>query len=283
MKPPRPSTPRVQVPKTAQTQSEVGQLTPAITGKTRADFRVDEFKKLLQQKGYFFRWRKAILCPCLNRETVQTNPDCQTCDASGYFYLEPLQVQGVMTNLEKKKNIYRNLGEWLEGSAMLTIPPEYRPGFRDSFEMLHSVMTFNELIFKGNRRGIRSDLSDGFDVGRYRIVRVLHMMYYVKGRPVLLEQGVHFEITNKGWIHWLPPADAIPDGTVISLNYEFHPVWVVITHSHVIRDTLTKFKQPSDTVQALPLQVGVKLDYMTDIVSDTTSVLRASEVLDASD
>lgn len=277
MKPPKPTTihPTNEVAATARTADPSTQMPAGLLVKTRADFRVGEFRKLIQQKGYFFVWRKAILCACVNVETFQPRVDCRTCDMSGFFYIEPRFIQGTMTNLENQKNIYRNLGEWLEGSSMLTVEPEHRLGFKDSLEMRHSVMLFNEWIKKGNRHGVRSSLPVDHDVARYRIVRMLHMLCELDGQMVSLEEGIHFEITEQGWIKWLSRGKTIPNDTILSINYEFHPVWIVITHPHAIRDTVSKFKQPDFTVQSMPIQVTVKLDYL----AETERVLNTSDVL----
>lgn len=283
MKPPRPPRPTTGAPTDEIARTVVGadpstQLSTGRLIKTRADFRPEEFRKLIQQKGYYFVWRKAILCPCANPESQQPRVNCRICDSSGFIYVEPRVIQGVMMGLEKRKDIYRNLGEWLEGSAMVTVEPEHKLGFKDSLEMQHSLMAFNEWITKGNRRGIRADLPKGVDVARYRIARILHLLYEVDERPVALSEGVHFEITEQGWIRWLSPAAGIPDGTLFSINYEFHPIWLVITHPHSVRDTVSKYKRPDFTVQSLPIQATVKLDYLLDHVVDTSDVLSARGV-----
>ncbi len=169
-----------------------------------------------------------------------------------------------MTGLESKKGIYRNLGEWLDGSAVITTTAANRIGHRDSLTMQHSIMTFNEWIVKGNRHGIRSRLPANTDVCRYRIIKLLHMLYEMDEQPVAVQEGVHFKITKQGWIEWIGLGLNIPDKTNFSVHYEFHPVWVVINHPHAVRDTVVKVKQPTPTVRAMPLQVAVKLDYLLD-------------------
>lgn len=277
MKPPKPNTVSSSIPSTVTKPSQQTALSASELGKTRADFRVVEFRRIIQQKGYPLIWRKALLCPCVNKETEQARADCQTCDSSGFFYIEPLEIQGIMTGLEKKKDIYRNLGEWLEGSSMVTVEPEYRLGYRDSVEMVHSLMVFNEWITKGNRRGARHKLPENHDACRYKVVNVLHMLYErAENDYVLLERGVHFDVTKNGWIRWKGSALSIPDGTTFSVNYEFHPVWIVVTHPHSVRDTIIKFKQVNFTATALPLQAAVKLDYLIAGTSNTTEVTLAS-------
>jgi hypothetical protein len=278
VKPPKPTTVATvgNVPTTALKQDDYKAIPYDTLHKTRADFRTIEFLKLIQQKGYHLTWRKAILCPCVSPQTDQPRVDCPTCDSSGFFYVEPINIQGVMTGLELRKDVYRNLGEWLEGSSVVTTAPEVRLGYRDSVEMTHSVMTFNEWITKGNRRGIRSRMPDGQDVCRYRVVNMLHLVMDVNGVPLVLEQGTHFVINRSGWIQWTPQGDSlVDDGTVLSAHYEFHPVWIVVSHGHVVRDQVLKIKSPAPASTALPLQAAVKLDYLLDSKTLPSSAVTA--------
>jgi hypothetical protein len=181
-----------------------------------------------------------------------------------------------MTGLELRKDVYRNLGEWLEGSSVVTTMPEVRLSYRDSIEMVHSVMVFNEWITKGNRRGIRSRMPHGQDVCRYRVVTMLHLVMDVNGVPLVLENGTHFVINRSGWIQWTPQGDSlVDDGTVLSAHYEFHPVWIVVSHGHVVRDQVVKFRSPVPVSTALPLQAAVKLDYLLDSKTLPSSAVTA--------
>jgi hypothetical protein len=266
--PAKPKTAPSRVPKTAVSVKEQEVINDRARDKGRVDFRVDRFITAIRQKGYHLIWRKAIICPCQSAETEQPRVDCDSCDGSGFFYIEPLAIQGIMTNLEKKKDQYRHLGEWLEGTSQCTVEPLHRLGYRDSLQMVHSVMTFNEWITKNDRHGTRSRLPDNVDAARYRIVNALHLFIEdANGQPKQLEAGVWFDINKNGWIEWRGPGLDIPEGTLISVNYEFRPVWIVINHVHGVRDTITTLKESEATVQAMPVQAAVKLDYLT---SDTT-------------
>lgn len=236
--------------------------------KTRVDFREKEFIKAIRQKGYHVRWRKAMICVCINPETEQSRVRgaCDICDGSGYFYIDPHEIQAIMTGLTKSSDIYRKPGRWLQGQSQITVEPQYRIGYRDSIEMLDAVSTFNEWITKGNRRGIRSKLPTGVDAARYRIVRVTALFYASPDlTPVRLEESLHFKINGSGWIEWLPEGNKIADGTLFSIHYEFHPVYVVTSHPHALRDTVTSQKKAKPTVLNLPVQASVLLDYLLDV------------------
>jgi hypothetical protein len=277
VKPPKPTVGNGLLP-TALKQSDLSLVPQSQVMKGRVDLQPDKFSRIIQQVGYPLVWTKALLCPCVSPASEQARVDCKTCDSSGYFYVEPIEVQGIMTDLESKKGIYRNLGEWLTGTAVMTVNGDVRFGYRDRFAMVHSVMVFNEWIQKGNRRGIRSTLPVHVDACRYKIVRMLHLMWepVEDESPVALQQRLDFEVTDEGWIKWIGPGHNIPDGATLTAHYEFHPVWVVITSPHGLRDTVTRHKEPLPVAKSLPLRAAVKLDYLVD-----SKTLRSSGVLDA--
>lgn len=277
--PPRPPKPITEIPTKIPVTAlrQPPGLKASQLAKGRVDFKVDEFDKKIAQFGYHLVWRKALLCPCVSPETDQARIDCSICDSSGYFYIEPISVQAIMSGLESRKGIYRNLGEWLEGMSVITTKAEIRLGYRDSLASVHSVMVFNEWITKGNRKGPRVNLPVGHDVARYRILRMLHMFYEVDERPVLLEERIDYEITEDGWIHWLPTGNQkVPDKTLLTIHYEYHPVWIVISAPHGVRDTVTKRREPAPSAKALPIQAAVKLDYLIDSKTTRMTSVTAS-------
>lgn len=241
--------------------------------KTRADFRPEEFERMILQHGKYVTWRKAMLCPCENRDTGQPLLDCNDCDGSGYIYIDPHNIQAHMVSFDKNTRIYEKFGMWLAGNVMVTVMPQYRLGFRDSIEMRDAIMSFNELLKKGNRRGKRSKLPDNMDSARYRIDSVTRLAYIPTGGDsfVLLEPGHHFEVSSDGWIHWLAAGNStIPDGATYSVLYDFHPVFQVVSHPHATRDDVRGTKVPKDTAYALPIQAAAQLDYLIDINAPVT-------------
>lgn len=276
IKPPAPITKSdrtVDVPPTIQASDYVDN--PPAKGKTRADFRPQEFERVILQHGKYVVWRKALLCPCSNLNTGQAVLDCTSCDGSGFIYVDPVRIRAHMLSFDQSTKIYEKFGMWVEGNTMVTVMPKYRLAHRDSIEMEDSLMSFNELLKKGNRRGRRSKLPDGVDSGRYRMVNVTRLAYQADADSafLLLECGYHFEVSDEGWIKWLPPGNtAIPDGSMFSVLYDFHPVYQVVSFPHVTRDDVRGTKVPDDTAYSLPIQAAAKLDYLIDINSPPTPV-----------
>lgn len=250
--------------------------TPRQTSKTypdkrklRAEFKSEEFARAIAQHGKHVIWRKALLCPCFKEDLQQPDPNCARCDGSGYFYVDPIAIQAVILSVDQKMNMLERQGAWLSGRSMITVDADHRIGYRDSLQMRDSIMSFDEYLKKGNRRGIRAQLPAGKDSARYRIVNVTYLLYLDKANKVHeLKEKQHFVIDGNGWIEWLTAGNKlVADAAMVSIRYEYHPAYVIESHPHAIRDDFESKKTgASSQVTSLPLQAVALLDYL---VNDT--------------
>lgn len=235
-------------------------------GKTRADFREEEFTKAIHQHGKYVLWRKAMLCPCLNAESQSPAMSCDHCGGAGFVFVDPVDVRAIMMSFDKRTTIFERYGIWQEGSVQVTVEPQYRLGFRDSIEMRDAVIPFTELLVKGDRRGRRRLLPSGVDAARFRIVHVAKALYQDKAKKLhVLEEGADFEVTKEGWLRWLKAGARVPDGALVSLHYDLHPVYLVLSWSHVTRDDVSGRKSAKEPkVISLPISGMAKLLWTID-------------------
>jgi hypothetical protein len=234
--------------------------------KTRSDFKPEEFVRTIQQHGKRIVWRKAMVCPCIQPTTGQARVDCPNCDTSGFIYVDNMDIRALMLAFEKSTRIYEKFGLWVSGEVAVTVEHVYRLGYRDSLEMIDEMMNFNEVIQKGDRHGRRSVLENGIDTARYRIQNLTKVVTCDSSNNIVaLDVGYHLEVNEHGQIVWRAPGKKIVnDGQFISLHYDFHPVYIVISHPHVIRSDMRGTKVPNETVTPLPLQVGAQLDFLSN-------------------
>lgn len=250
------------------TTPAVRQGQPIPTTKIRTQFKPEEFSRVINQHGYFVTWTKALRCPCNEVTTDQPDINCEECGGSGFYYTDPIPTRAIMTAMERNQRVYERFGAWVEGTSTCTVEPMYRLGYLDRIEMVDSVMPHSELFTKGNRRGIRSKLPANKDSLRYRISRATALIWRnpQTQRSQRLEEGFHFAVDKNGWIEWLFEGnELVEDGQIVSALYEYHPVYLVMSHPHAFRDGVLEKKNPSPTVVSLPIQAIVKLDYLADI------------------
>lgn len=243
--------------------------------KVRAEFHTEEFIRAISQHGQEVIWRKALICPCYLAKEQQAAPDCDRCGSSGYFYVDPIAIRALLFSADMKTKLYEKMGTWLSGQCSITVDPQFRLGFRDSLELRDGLMVFDEVIFKGNRRGVRAKLPAGFDTARYRIVNVVFAQYVDKsGTLHTLEPKKHFSITKDGWLSWTKAGDKLlPAKAVVTIRYEFHPTYVVDSYPHALRqENVSKKSKRGRTVTGLPLHCVGRLDYLTGDANKPTEL-----------
>jgi hypothetical protein len=271
IKPPAPTTHADRVVAVPPTVGEVDNSAPRPPkNKLRSDFDAEAFRRVIDQHGKHVIWTKALLCPCLNVTTGQALLDCISCDGNGYVYVDPIEMRAHMASFDRNTKIFEKFGMWVEGATAISCEAQYRLHYRDRIEMKDSIMPFNELLKKGNRRGIRSKLPTGVDSARYRIKSITKLMYAPNSTSALvsLEPGFHFEVSKDGWIQWLAAGDnTLADGSYYTVLYDFHPVYQIVSHPHLTRDDVQGKKQPKDTVISLPIQGAAKLEFLIDVNS----------------
>jgi len=119
----------------------------------RIDFRPGYFEAVLNQHGRPTLWEKSGACPCRNNaETAQPNAMCPVCGGLGTEWYDGQVINVIYDNLESNKDTMIAFGTWSFGTARLTMRSEYRPGPRDRYTLLSSVMIFSE---KRTRRAVR--------------------------------------------------------------------------------------------------------------------------------
>ncbi len=251
--------------------------------KTRADFRDVEFRKLIAQKGLNVRWTQTAQCPCsLKTEDLNMDIDyiganapdksidysnqnsCTVCDGEGKIYHSPQNIQAVITGAEGDY-INARFGGYRDGVINLTLNPEHLPAFGDRFELLDSVMLYQETI-EDNGQGTLSlrfpiqqrtlKLVDGD-----KTIGVTFCTYAQDNITVPnaeLIEGTHFNIVDNK-ISWLQkPANV----TKFTFSYYIHPSYICVGFPNSVRDTHVRFKQTSEVNTPLPIRIQAKLEFL---------------------
>ena len=250
--------------------------------KTRADFRDVEFRKLIAQKGLNVRWTQTAQCPC-SLKTEELNMDisyigvnspdksidhsnknsCPVCKGKSKIYHSPQGIKAVVTGAEGDY-INARFGGYRDGVINLTLNPEHLPAFGDRFELLDSVMLYQETIedngldtlalrFPIQQRTLK--LSTG-----NKIVGVTYCSYAVNNLTVNAElvEGVDFTIVDNK-ISWNNKPNAVSKFT---FSYYIHPSYICVGFPNSFRDTHVRFKQQSDVNTPLPVRIQAKLEFL---------------------
>lgn len=118
----------------------------------RVDFRIEDIERLITDKGYWFIWEKALMCPC-NNASASNYPlqDCPYCDGKGFYYVEPTTIQGIKTAVDSSASMQNQAGIIYDGSCFITTLPAYKPSFLDRFTDINSVAVHSEKLAAGQK------------------------------------------------------------------------------------------------------------------------------------
>ena len=111
-------------------------------------------------------------------------------------------------------------------------------------------------------------LPEDCDSARFRIVSVAKLLYRCAGQDELtpLEEGTHFDVTSEGWLRWRAAGDrVVPAGGLLSVHYDFHPIYLIASWLHVTRDDVVGRKAIPARATALPVQAMGQLMWLTDV------------------
>lgn len=253
-------------------------------------FQPDEFAKTIQANGLWFRWSRAVECPCSMAAADQFDPSCPRCQGDGWWYVNPaaydethsdrdhLRVQcifGSSGRLGRKDDAF---GSVAHGEATMTFQAHTTVGFRDRFVSEAQKMGRSETLLRGGDRAAGSIVAVGksrrstsaqLEALRYEPLHVNFVaddsaggtVYYPRVDFVLMEP----QLTEPARLRWLPGRGPAV-GALYTVHYDFRPVWVVDESPQAYASTLpgpaSGAKGPREP-QHLPTSFKVLLDFLT--------------------
>lgn len=216
----------------------------------RSDIQFVEVYRAIQKYGYNVQWEKASRCSCIPTDgTAQPDFTCPLCKGKGWYWYDPLFIQGIMTNFSENLR-YNQTGEILAGMCYFTTFPEYKLNNWDRITNFHSQIRYGQIITKGERGGA--------DKLRFKPIDIISL------RTVddTYEKKIDFIFDEeKAEVNWLPTGKEPLSGYRYSVEYYIHPSWIIVDITNVIRDTLVKSKKPGVTYQPLPQRATCRLEY----------------------
>lgn len=261
---------------------EVGKPGGAASRFLRVDFGPETaFDSLIETKCPRLGWARAVICPCksFSGQTEQVNPSCTKCNGLGWRYFQPpryavktdlvgpltdeqrgvlgnakaVVIRGLMVSLTEQPDIFQAIGHFALGSAMLTVRAANRMSYYDRIISIDEIMTYSEWVPVGE-----TNLVDT----KYPVVSV----------NCLVSDDVEFsntEVRLDGGVLTWKTGKKPAVGTVVSINYNCHPTWLVIQHTKLYRTSLVKNRKVPATLDTpegdnarLPSQVLVRLAHL---------------------
>lgn len=220
----------------------------------RVDFLINDFDKLIKEKGMNVLWEEAMLCSCL-AHTGQPDYNCPHCKGSGFVYLEPKETIVASTKLVGKK-VFDDIGMRETGTAYITSLSTVLLGYHDRLTFVDYNAKYSQTIHIKYGKSLKL---------KRKIKSIIAVKY--KDLFINLED---VEIINDGWGIKLPH-DVIseykskgkaddPNDFPVSILYITSPVYSIVDITHELRATSIG---TSNNFKELPKQYQIKREDFT--------------------
>lgn len=234
-----------------------------LLNKGRADFKIGEFRKLIQQKGLFITWEQALECPCQIKSSSNYGldlmdvvdadvnssgyaPDCAVCNGVGIVRHSAQTIKALVTSAEGEETSGK-YGLLKQESIKITTEPEHLLSYGDRITLNNSVIVFRETL-KMPAAGV--DITPSRPI----ITRSLNLASGATDVGVLYIQksgldglaiagGVDqadIQINAGGSsITFLNGSEPVA-GTMLTISYYANPTYVITEYPHTLRDTFVR-------------------------------------------
>jgi hypothetical protein len=249
--------------------------------KTRTDFRIEEFRKLIQQKGLNIEWQQTIECPCFMKSTTSLNlnlsavndidaneagssSSCPVCEGKGFIRHSSQNIKAITTNAGGNEEVGK-YGSYRKEKVKFTLEPEHLPSYGDRFIMKDSVIIYRDKIeisvFGSCTLSKTPETRNLTLVSGLTPVNILYMHRSdADGNAIVGGEIPVDDITLNGNVITFNNAANTPViGSKLSIAYYINPSYVVINHPHSIRDTFVRTNQV-EIPSPMPVQVECKME-----------------------
>jgi hypothetical protein len=198
----------------------------------RVDLKVDEFDRLLSQKGANVCCYRTTYCPNVKSvDGAEHEIDCPLCNGSGFIDLNPIQTKAFIQNQDLERIMDSAAGQFDGNSVAMTFPI----GIELQYFTLIELVDYTQIYYQ---RVLRKP-GTLIDVLKYKACRV---NVIVDKNNVQYYQGQDFKLDPNGNIQWLDRKPA--DNLIYSIHYECHSQFRATRAMHVNR--FTQYKPPGE-------------------------------------
>jgi len=198
-----------------------------LDSKERIDLDVDDFARVLKQKGVRMKVYRTMYCPAVKSiDGGEHEIDCTMCNGSGYLDVHPICTYGFIQNQTLEKT---QLPEgWYDGNSVFVTFPI---GIELQYFTLVELHDFTDIYFQ---RVVRS--ASETDRLKYTAKRI-NVLIDQNGIEYYQEQD--FGLSQYGDIVWRSGKGPASE-TVYSIHYEAPVRFRAVTAMHVNRFTQVK-------------------------------------------
>lgn len=231
--------------------------TPNLNNMASPEFRLEEFEAAIYNKGYGVTIESAMRCPCHAIDTPLI--DCQNCNGSGYFYINPTSTRGLITNINQN-NKYRTWSEEMVGTVQISVNEINKI----NLSYFDRITIKNEYTYYSENLVIRRFDQEIFVFTTYKPVNIVSIYLFVSSGEKLIKMSPQDYIINPDNPYCIILNSVIvEDKEVVSLYYKHELEYHVIDLPHDIRSSWEKDKQTGQERKIrLPLQAVARRSHL---------------------
>ena len=229
---------------------------PQLDHVANPQFRLNEFEAAVWNKGYEVILENALRCPCHALDAPL--PDCQNCNGSGYFYINPTKTKALTTSLNQT-NRYSKWSQELLGTIEITV----NDANKSNLSFMDRITIKKEYSYFSENLVIRRYDGNTFVFTTYRPVDIVSIHLFNSPSEKLIKIPSNEYIINPDNPYCIIFTGDIADKVIASVYYKHEPEYHVIDLPHMIRASWETDKDTgADKRIRLPLQAIARLSHL---------------------
>lgn len=229
----------------------------------RIDFTQSGFDNQIYRNSAQMRLERSMLCACRNMQTGYVPTICPFCKGTGYLFTAPVDIYGMITNLNYQQTLQMNFTE-INATANLTISEafDFRLKYFDKLTILDGdgiiQNQLSKFYLKENpQRKQILQAETQFQINKIEYCLIYQSLDKIKQ----LVLGVDYTfVGNIITLSDIFRAELLKSGETefqCSIRYYHKPIYHVMRDEHAIRMTRI-IKNDIETVELLPLQYMIR-------------------------
>lgn len=220
----------------------------------RVDPNVNDFNKLIQDRGYLMQWQKAMVCPCSlagQKVTDASDLDHDLCKNKQYIWTDIGQIMVLITRIQRNSNLNQD-GNWEQGMMLVSTQSQNKIGFYDRLIFQESTVSFSQAIKKGAPNGV--------DTLRFPAISV--SLPIVDFFGVTYVFGTDFGLDASGNVKWSGFSGKQPStDSSYGIVYLTQMRGLIVDYPHAIRGQQIQQGTTTPLYKDFPLQTVMKLEF----------------------
>lgn len=234
-------------------------ITPAPNLKNIAspEFRLNEFEAAIFNKGYGIVVENAMRCPCHALDAPLI--DCQNCNGSGYFYINPTLTRGLITGINQN-NKYKSWSEEMIGTIQVSVNEINKI----NLSYFDRITIKNESTYYSENLIIRRFDTNTFVFTTYKPINIISIHLFKSSSEKLIKMDPDdYEINPNNPYCIILSNSIIEEREVLSIYYKHELEYHIIDLPHDIRSSWERDKQTGQERKIrLPLQAVARRSHL---------------------